>query len=279
MEKTAASRMDCSVGRQMAPSSAHHGDDAGARHVDQAQRAHQADEGVELLGRPVSSKTKDSMVVSPPGRGRYRRCAGFDAFSPVPRFDQRHLAGDQRPPASEVATGETGTSRPELARSSAASWCIDLGHRSENRLDDHRRVVDHRDDGDAPLASVMSSRFDRRAAARHVAAPPLTPDTTPACRPRYRRLQIRHRLPPAPCLLRKPALRRRRGPSSISLCAAPDGIIGEAVLLLVDQAIDDHRPSCSIIAITSSSWPTFFGAHAGGAEASASLTKSGSASV
>ena len=47
-----------------------------------------------------------------------------------------------------------------------------------------------------------------------------------------------------PCLRSSIALARSRpatSPSSISLCALPDGIIGKQFSRLVDAAVEDHR--------------------------------------
>src|SRR6185312_8517437 len=113
------------------------GDDAGARHVDEAQRLHQVDEGVELLGRAghLENEALDRRI-DDPGTENVGQPQGFDALLAGARhLDERQLALDMGALVGQVAHDVDGHQARELR--------LDL-------LDDHARARGH--DGDARQA-------------------------------------------------------------------------------------------------------------------------------
>ena len=114
------------------------GGDAGARNIVQAQRAHQIDESVDLAGVADDFEDENSRsCCRRRGRGRYRRCAGFrPAFRPVPttltKASSRSTCGPSRVRSDDP-----------VDRHQAAKLRLDL-------FDDHFRAG--RDDGDARQA-------------------------------------------------------------------------------------------------------------------------------
>src|SRR6185437_3428251 len=205
------------------------GDDAGARDIDEAQGFHKVDEGVEFLGRArhLEDEALDRRI-DDAGAEDVGEPQRFDALVADARdLDEGELALDMRAFIGQIAHG--------MDRHEARELRLDL-------LDDHRRARGHDRDARARIAVVdlgHSQAFDVVAAAGEQSDDPgqyagLVVDEHGdgmLLDGAHDGLQIGRtevaQTRTMPSSDTGPLDFLSSGPSSISLCAAPEGIIGK----------------------------------------------------